>query len=115
MSYSTPPALASDTTVLVVGNTTATLVAAPGPGLAIRVVGWYGYVNRLATGVVDISLVGVARFGGLSVAGKPGSEHNFPEPGVQLAVNTALQVTYGSSVAVGSGYSGAFYYIDSVS
>ena len=115
--YNQPPLVASDPgTALAAGNVTTTLVAAPGAGFAIRVVGVNAGINRLSTGIVDVTVNGVPwRCLGLQLTGRSGDQWTLPEPGVQLAANTALSVTYSSSAAAGTGFAVVLYYIDSVS
>jgi hypothetical protein len=120
MGYQTPPSVATILPATVAVATDTTVIAAPGAGTALRLVGGMLYVNRAVTGIVDAALTNgaagavIAALAGLSVAGKPGDQIVLPEPGYQLSLNTALVLNHIASAAVGSIRLVVYYYIDTV-
>lgn len=118
--YVTPPSVADAFVNLIVGTATVNVIASPGPGQAIRVVGGQLGVIRTSTGITDLSLKDVAsgsvlaRLDGASVTGTSAMQLDIPEPGIQLTANSALQLSTTSTAATGQGTATIYYYIDTV-
>jgi hypothetical protein len=120
-AYSRPPLIVDTSVASVAGTATATVVAAPGVGFAIRVVGFILGINRSTTGIADLVLraatttsfrIGLAN--GLSVGGMSNVTKQIAEPGVQLPANEALQLVDTNTAATGSAAAMVEYYIDPV-
>lgn len=122
MAYLFPPSRTFGNVALVAGTATATILAAPGAGFRYRIVGGLLWINRTATGLVDVLFEDIAGVDiiwearGMSVAG---GMSNFPliipEPGQQLPDNTGLRIRALSSAATGNAGITVYYFIDTVS
>lgn len=116
MPYTLPPKFIAGSVALVAGAANVTVQAAPGVGFRHRLVGGVFSLNRLATGIVDLSissggvLIAVAR--GLSVAGTPVHPIIVPEPGLQFADNEAIVLSTTSTVATGTGLVLVYFFTD---
>lgn len=120
MRYQPSPTIAASGTVLVVGNVTASVIPAPGPGFAIRLVGGQMSITRLATGIVDAAVTdstgrNIWIMRGLQTSGMSGAPLILPEPGIQLGENLGVTVSWTSTAAAGSGTSVLYYHIDQLS
>lgn len=117
--YGDPPQVASASAALAVASTNTTIVAAPGAGFTIRLVGTQLSIGRTATGIADLVLTdgagGAALVDGrgLSVAGLPEVPPDIPEPGISLTENTALVCNHIATIAAGSMRAIVYYFIDS--
>lgn len=80
-------------------NSNIAIIAAPGAGLALRIVGWHLMGTRGNTGNINVFVHGAGGFvvceGAVSVGGDTGA---IPEPGITIATNTALQLDNVSNV-----------------
>lgn len=119
MGYRRPPIIVQFTSAaLIAGTISPVVVAAPGVGLNYRIAGAGGYISRLvgAGTIVDIQFfsttIGFLRLGGLSIAGLPGDMIMFPEPGLPLDNNGAINANISATVAGGVAYLHLYYYID---
>lgn len=125
MSYRTPPQVAFaafNTNGAINTDTTTVVIAAPGAGKSLRIVGFVGWLNQNATGVVRLHIIDSLTSGifygiviGAVGGGGNGFSYNFPEPGILLSTEAGLSVTHASSVATQPVRVNTYYYIDSVS
>jgi len=120
MAYGAPPLVANASAAIpAAGSTTVAVVAAPGVGFAIRVVGAQICVNRASGAVCDCVLNdagggSILRGFGLNVAGSSCVTPPVVEPGLQLTENQALNLVGTSTAGVGTFSCTVHYYIDSV-
>lgn len=119
--YQKPPFVASASVAAVVGTATVAVVAAPGAGLRIRLVGCQIGSNRAAGTTCDVELrdgaTPIVRNYGI-LAGGMGAmlAAPIPEPGIPLAEDTALNFSIISSAAASSTAACiVYYYIDDIS
>jgi hypothetical protein len=118
--YLQPPNVATVSIAAVVGTAVAIIVAAPGVGFALRLVGCQLGLNRAAGGNVDLEIrdgatrivmnYGVSQGAGGDLTIAP----PIPEPGLQLTPNTAMNFAVISSAATGTGFVVVYYYTDGV-
>lgn len=116
-SYNIPPLVASATVPLIVGAASVIVLPAPGGGAAYRIASFSVGISRNATGDVDCTLSdGITQLGrapgAMRLAGTPGYYVILPEPGLQAAEDAAIEFTFGSTAATGSGLCVLYYYID---
>lgn len=120
MGYIRPPlTVAASAAIPGAGSTTLTILAAPGVGFAIRVVGAQISVNRAAGAVCDCTLrdasgVAIGLANGLNVAGGSFAPIDIPEPGIQATANNAVQLVGTSTAGAGTFAALIYYYIDPV-
>lgn len=104
---------------LIIGTVTQTLIAAPGVGNRLRIV---GLTMRLSAGVTgNVAADAAGGTSGIPVAtcgmgdGENRDSHPIiPAPGIQLADNETLIINWGANAAAGQGVAIAYYYIDTV-
>ena len=114
--YTSPPLVASLDINIAAGNTTGTIIAAPGAGIRIRVVGGQCYINRASTASVNLFLRNGAagtifwQHNGCIMAGSPGSDVIIPYPGFPLSDNTLLQGETNNGSAASSNAKFLVYY-----
>lgn len=121
MSYTKPPLIASLDINIAAGNTTGTIIAAPGVGLRIRLVGGQVHINRASTAGVNLYLRNGAagtiiwHHSGAIMAGSSGGPILVPEPGIVLSDNTLLQgETNNGSAASSNAKFLVYYYVEQV-
>ena len=119
MFYSVPPAVASVSSAAhIVGTVNTLVIAAPGVGNTIRLVGLHVKINRNSgAAIVDENISGGVQVASvcLSLAGVSAIDINIPPPGIQLGNNQALNLASVSTVAAGLSTITAYYFIDNIS
>lgn len=120
--YQKPPFISDAQIASVAGTASVTIIAAPGAGLRIRVVGGQIGVNRASAGTSDVQISAVspgimARNFGLAGAlgGTNTLSLDIPEPGITAGDNEAITLSIISSVAGLTGIGVLYYYIDDIS
>lgn len=119
MSYAFPPLVATITPALALVATNTNVVAAPGAGQRIRLVGGSLGANRSITGIAELAftdgiggtILGRGVFSLNSIMAVP---LIIPEPGLQLSDNTPLVLNHIGTTAAGNAEATVYYYIDSV-
>lgn len=120
MTYRTQPLTASSsltTTPALNTDSTTAVIAAPGAGLRLRIVGWQLAGQQNTTG--NIRVIGRSNGSGFfiisagvvpggSAPGKP------PEPGISCDVNKSFDLIYASNVASQTLRATIYYYIDAI-
>ena len=113
--YATTPGVANVSVALAVGAATVQVLPAAGANQCYRITSVLFSVNRLVTGITDVQLQDTTQYWPMTLdAGNRQSYILVPEPGVQLAVNTALTFFTNGTVAAGSGRVFITYVTDSV-
>lgn len=122
MSYLGLPTIAvQNSAALIVGTITTVVLAAPGAGLAYRIMVWAAGMprNAGAGAAVDFQLrdsTGLVmwQMNGCSIAGVPNFHIEFPSPGIRFATNVGVSCSAISTVAGGVATYDLAYYIDTV-
>jgi hypothetical protein len=119
--YSQPVGYVAFGVNLVVGAASGVIIGAPGAGFMLRIVGAHLTINRLSTGIVEVSLTAttsgnvIAFSKGMQLTGTSFSPISIPEPGLTLLENESLTLTTFSTAAAGAAYATVYYYVDQVS
>jgi len=116
--YAAPPLVASASVAIPgAGTSTVTIVAAPGVGFAIRLVGCQVSISRAAgaNGDLDIRSGGVAIVRGGFPAGASPMTPPIPEPGIETNENVLLQGAVTSTAAAGTAFFLVYYFLDPLS
>lgn len=118
MSYREPPTIATASLGIVAGNSSVTVIPAPGAGFALRVAFVNVSINRSSAGISDLTFADglgniIFRALGMQLSGISTLAFAYPEPGVQLNTNQTLALSATGS-AVGTAACVVGYYSDQV-
>lgn len=119
MTYANPPGVAAVSIALIAGAANGTLIPPPGINVGLRIVALNVSINRLATGIVDVTISDgngniLLRSLGMQLTGTSTVVFTLPEPGFQVLANTPLNISTNSTAAAGTATAVAYYFFDSL-